>query len=82
MYEPEIITDILPDGRKVSKVMVRVYADKNIKEAPRHIDKPEEMEMAIARQKGGEEWCRCVQRARAAARPIRFKKFTFDFICG
>ena len=32
LYEPEIITDILPDGRKVSKVMVRVYADKNVKE--------------------------------------------------
>lgn len=32
LYEPEIYTDILPDGRKVSKVVVRVYADRNLKD--------------------------------------------------
>lgn len=31
-YEPEIQTDILPDGRKVSRVVVRVYADRNVKD--------------------------------------------------
>ena len=31
-YEPEIQTDIMPDGKKVAKVVVRVYADRNVKE--------------------------------------------------
>jgi len=31
-YEPEIQTDILPDGRKVLRVVVRVYADRNVKD--------------------------------------------------
>ena len=32
MYEPEIITEIQQDGKRVSRVVVRVYPDKNNKE--------------------------------------------------
>lgn len=31
-YEPEITTEVLPDGRKVSRVVIKVYPDKNNKE--------------------------------------------------
>jgi len=32
LYEPEIITEIQQDGKRVSRVIVRVYVDKNNKE--------------------------------------------------
>jgi hypothetical protein len=32
LYEPEIITEIQQDGKRVSRVVVRVYVDKNNKE--------------------------------------------------
>lgn len=32
LYEPEIITEIQQDGRRVSRVVVRVYVDKNNRE--------------------------------------------------
>jgi hypothetical protein len=31
-YEPEITTEVMPDGRKISKVVIRVYPDKSNKE--------------------------------------------------
>lgn len=31
-YEPEIETEVLSDGRKISKVVIRVYADRNNKD--------------------------------------------------
>lgn len=31
-YEPEIVTDVKPDGTKVSKVVVRVYPDRNFRD--------------------------------------------------
>lgn len=32
-YEPEIETEVLSDGRKISKVVIRVYADRNNKDS-------------------------------------------------
>ena len=32
LYEPDIVNEIRPDGSKVSKVVVRVYPDRNNKE--------------------------------------------------
>ena len=32
LYEPEIITEIQQDGKRVSRVVVRVYPDKGNKE--------------------------------------------------
>ncbi len=31
-YEPEIVTEVKPDGTKVSRVVVRVYPDRNVKD--------------------------------------------------
>ena len=31
-YEPEIITEIQHDGLRMSRVVVRVYVDKNVKD--------------------------------------------------
>jgi len=31
-YEPEIVTEIQYDGRRMSRVVVRVYVDKNVKD--------------------------------------------------
>jgi hypothetical protein len=32
-YEPEIETEVLSDGRKLSKVVIRVYADRSNKDS-------------------------------------------------
>ena len=32
-YEPEIETEVLSDGRKISRVVIRVYADRNNKDS-------------------------------------------------
>ena len=32
LYEPEIITEIQQDGRKISRIVIRVYVDKNVRD--------------------------------------------------
>mmetsp|Transcript_31758 Transcript_31758/g.48718 ORF Transcript_31758/g.48718 Transcript_31758/m.48718 type:complete len:88 (-) Transcript_31758:805-1068(-) len=40
LYEPEVITEIMKDGRKQSRIVVRLYVDKNDKSVYSQLEYP------------------------------------------